>query len=232
MTKNAKIIIVENDIPMAAKLSLRLNKLGYHITGIFSRAKDALDFIEQEVPDVILLEDQLKGQLNGFESHSKDLDHSSPVLYFDKNKTESLQNFLSGKLKRKKALLKKEITETLDHFIKLPGKKRTQSILKDRIFVRHNDKMVKIALNDIHYIEADRNYCKVYSKDRKYLLVSTLKEVNDKLKNKLFLRIHRSYIVNISHIDEIGSNHVVISSHSLPLSKNRRSELFLHLQVI
>jgi len=230
MTRQAKIVIVENDIPMAAKLSLQLSKLGYHITGIFSRAKDALNFIEQEVPDIILLEDQLKGQLNGIESQK--IDHSSPILYFDKNKTESLQNFLSGKLKSQKNLLKKEISESLNHFRRNPFKKKSICILKDRIFVRHHDKMVKISLNDIHYIEADRNYCRVYSKNRKYLLVSTLKEINDKLLNKHFLRIHRSYIVNISHIDEIGNNHVVISSHALPLSKNMRLELFRYLQVI
>lgn len=228
MGRQKKIIIVENDIPMAAKLSLQLNNLGYHITGIFSRAKDALNFIEQEAPDVILLEDQLKGQLNGFESKSKKIALSSPVLYFDKNKTESLQNFLSDKLKNQKELLKKEISQSLGHF----RKKAAKSTLKDRIFVRNHDKMIKISLNDIHYIEADRNYCKVYSRNKKYLLVSTLKEVNDKLTNKYFLRIHRSYIVNISHIDEIGSNHVVISSHALPLSKNMRAELFQHLQVI
>ncbi|MCB7479880.1 LytR/AlgR family response regulator transcription factor [Christiangramia sediminis] len=230
MTRQTKIIIVENNIPMAAKLSLRLNKLGYHITGIFSRAKDALNFMEQEVPDLILMEDQLKGQLNGIESQAAQLDHS--VLYFNRNKTESLQTYLSEKLKDQKKKLKKEISESLDHFRKKPHQKEFQTILKDRIFVRHHDKMVKISLNDIHYIEADRNYCKVYSKDKKFLLVCTLKEVNDKLKDKRFLRIHRSYIVNLAHIDEIGSNHVVISSHALPLSKNMRLELFRHLQVI
>lgn len=230
MSRQTKIIIVENNIPMAAKLSLRLNKLGYHITGIFSRATDALSFMEQEVPDLILMEDQLKGQLNGIESEAAQVDHS--VLYFNRNKTESLQTYLSEKLKDQKKKLKREISESMGHFRKKPHKKEFQTILKDRIFVRHLDKMVKISLNDIHYIEADRNYCKVYSKDKKFLLVCTLKEVNDKLKDKRFLRIHRSYIVNLSHIDEIGSNHVVISSHALPLSKNMRLELFRHLQVI
>ena len=81
-------------------------------------------------------------------------------------------------------------------------------------------------------IEADRNYCKVYLKNSKYLLVTTLKEVAEKLSEKRFIRIHRSYIANISHIDEIGNNHVVIASHSIPLSKNMRTELFRHLQVI
>ncbi|WP_298529164.1 LytTR family DNA-binding domain-containing protein [uncultured Christiangramia sp.] len=104
--------------------------------------------------------------------------------------------------------------------------------MKDRIFVRCHDTMVRISLDDIHYIEADRNYCKVYSRNKKFLLVCSLKDVNDKITDKRFLRIHRSYIANLSHIDEIGSNHVLIASRSLPLSKNTRTELFQHLQVI
>tara|TARA_B100000953_G_scaffold207344_1_gene171092 strand:- start:1827 stop:2519 length:693 start_codon:yes stop_codon:yes gene_type:complete len=230
MTRQAKIIIVEKNIPMAAKLSLRLNKLGYQITGIFSRTKDALHFIEQDVPDLILMEDRLEGQLNGFESNPSKEEHS--VLYFNGSKTKSLQKLIFNKLKDQKRLFKEEISESLDRLRKKPAKTDCQLILKDRIFVRCQDTMVRISLDDIHYIEADRNYCKVYSRNKKFLLVCSLKDVNDKITDKRFLRIHRSYIANLSHIDEIGSNHVLIASRSLPLSKNMRTELFQHLQVI
>ncbi|WP_051199771.1 LytR/AlgR family response regulator transcription factor [Christiangramia echinicola] len=237
MADQEKIIIVENDIPMAARLSLQLNRLGYKITGIFSRAKDALHFLEQEVPDLILLDDRLKGQLNGIETNSlRHKNPSSPIIYFNKHTAATIDRILPKALKTKKDNLKKEIKRS---FKKLqqntPNEiydKNEHCILNDRIFVRHHDKMVRISLDDIHYIEADRNYCKVYSKNRKYLLVTTLKEVDEKLNDNRFLRIHRSYIANISHIDEIGGNHVVICSHSLPLSKNIRPELFKHLQVI
>lgn len=237
MARPEKIIIVENDIPIAAKLSLQLNRLGYNITGIFSRAKDALHFLEQEVPDLILLDDQLKGQLNGIESKKNQSEESSsPIIYFNKRTAETLDRIIPKSIKKKKDRLKKEIKSSLNKFQKNKHaqilKGNEHCILKDRIFVRHHEKMVRISLNDIQYIEADRNYCKVFSKDKKYLLVTTLKEVDEKLSDNRFLRIHRSYIANISHIDEIGGNHVVIDSHSLPLSKNMRPELFRHLQVI
>ncbi|WP_026915952.1 LytR/AlgR family response regulator transcription factor [Christiangramia portivictoriae] len=230
MNRQAKIIIVENNIPMAAKLSLKLNKLGYQITGIFSRAKDALSFVEQDAPDLILMEDHLKSELNGFASNKSEMNHS--VLFFSGSKTKSLQNLIYQKLKNRKHLIKRAIPERL---VKLPETADTKNyhlILKDRIFVRYQDAMVKIALDDIHYIEADRNYCRVYSRNRKFLLVCCLKEVSSKITDKRFLRIHRSYIANLSHIDEIGSNHVLIASKSLPISKNTRTELFHHLQII
>jgi len=236
MSASEKIIIVEDDIPIAAKLSLQLNELGYNITGIFSRAKDALHFLEQEVPDLILLDDRLKGQLNGIETEKQKHKTSFPVIYFNKRTAETIDRLLPRSLKSKKDALKKEIKASFKKFQQKPEKeifsKNEHCILNDRIFVRHHEKMVRISLDDIHYIEADRNYCKVYLKDMKYLLVTTLKEVDEKLSDNRFLRIHRSYIVNISHIDEIGGNHVVVSMHSLPLSKNMRPELFKHLQVI
>ncbi|QYA26880.1 response regulator transcription factor [Gramella sp. MT6] len=236
MAESEKIIIVENDIPMAAKLSLQLNRLGYNITGIFSRAKDALHFLEQEIPDLILLDDRLKGQLNGIETGRTKNKHYSPVIYFNKRTAETLDRLIPRSLKSKKDKLKKEIKTSSKNIQKHSEKeifsKKEHCILNDRIFVRHHEKMVRISLDDIHYIEADRNYCKVFLKDKKYLLVTTLKEVDEKLTDNRFLRIHRSYIVNISHIDEIGGNHVVICAHSLPLSKNMRPELFKHLQVI
>ena len=233
MAAEEKIIIVEHDIPMAAKLSLQLNKLGYNITGIFSRAKDALHFIEQEVPDLILLDDQLKGELNGIEKISTRSKLCSPIVYFNRQTADAIERLLPKSLKRKKdkiqnnsqevrsSEMEDEIIDENEHYI-----------MNDRIFIRHHEKMIRIALDDIQYIEADRNYCKVFSKNRKYLLVTTLKEVDEKLTDNRFLRIHRSYIANISHIDEIGGNHVVICSHSLPLSKNMRPELFKHLRVI
>lgn len=238
MKSRAEIVIVENDIPLAARLSLTLNKLGYKITGIFSRTRDALNFLEQESPDLILLDDKFKGSLNGLEAkESYNNAKETSIIYF--NKTESLlgiQKILPFENKLNKAILKKEIKESFKRLRKKYRQKKyaraETSFLGDRIFVRHKDKMVKISLDNIQFIEADRNYCRVFTKDRQHLLVTTLKEVSGKLPDKRFLRIHRSYLVNLSHIEEIGGKHVVISGRTLPLSKTMRVELFKHLQVI
>ncbi|MFV8226090.1 LytR/AlgR family response regulator transcription factor [Christiangramia aquimixticola] len=232
-----KIIIVENDIPLAARLSLELNRLGYNITGIFSRTKDALHFIEQEFPDLILLDESLKGELNGIESENpKSSKFASPIIYFNKSNPGIIDKLLPETVVNGKKKLKKGLTDSFRKLQKKAGKSKVKNkehcFLKDRIFIRNRDKMLKLSLDDIRYIEADRNYCRVFTKDRNYLIVTTLKEVDEKLTDKRFLRIHRSYIVNISHIDEIGNNFVVISAHSLPISKNMRQELFTHLQVI
>jgi DNA-binding LytR/AlgR family response regulator len=103
-------------------------------------------------------------------------------------------------------------------------------VQSDSIFLRKNERMIKIMIADILYFEADRNYCKIYAKNKECLLVMTLKEIDEKLPRENFLRIHRSYIVNLSHVDEVAGSHVVIGKKAIPMSKNLRSELLNRLQ--
>ena len=100
----------------------------------------------------------------------------------------------------------------------------------DSIFVRRNERMIKIMIKDIYYFEADRNYCKIFAKNKDFLLVMTLKEIDEKLPPEHFLRIHRSFIINLTHVDEVAGSHVVIGRKAIPLSKSLRAELLTRLQ--
>jgi DNA-binding LytR/AlgR family response regulator len=105
-------------------------------------------------------------------------------------------------------------------------------ILSDCIFVRHLNSMVKVDIEDILYIEAERNYCRIFSNSKEYLVVMTLKEMDKKLPSKHFLRVHRSYIVNISQVKEVAIGHLVIGRKAIPVSKSLKEELLKRLQTI
>jgi DNA-binding LytR/AlgR family response regulator len=92
--------------------------------------------------------------------------------------------------------------------------------------------MVKVNIQDILYIEAERNYCRIYSKTKEYLLVMTLKDMDEKLPAKHFLRVHRSFIVNLSQINEISTSHIVIQKKAIPISRSLKDELLNRLQTI
>ena len=108
----------------------------------------------------------------------------------------------------------------------------TPFILSDCIFVRSHDKMIKVCINDILYIEAERNYCKIHCRDKEHLLVTTLKDLEEKLTDNTLLRIHRSFIVNLTHIDEIATSHVVIAKKAIPISADLKKQLLQHIQKI
>ncbi|TAD98804.1 MAG: DNA-binding response regulator [Bacteroidetes bacterium] len=96
----------------------------------------------------------------------------------------------------------------------------------DDLFVKVNNRMVKIRFDDIDYIEALSDYVLIFVKDKQLIVYSTLKAVSSKLRGERFMRIHRSYIVNLKKIDAIEDNSVLISNKFIPISKSYRNSFF------
>jgi DNA-binding LytR/AlgR family response regulator len=243
METPVKVLIVEDEMIIGANISLQLSKLGYEVNGIVPRGEEALLHIKQNQPDIVLLDIQLKGKLDGIETAQiMQKDFNIPIIYLTANADDD--HFNRAKATNPHAFISKPFKKLdLQHAIELTTDRMMNTnhgvnkshcsspfIQSDSIFVRRNERMVKILIKDIYYFEADRNYCRIYSKTRKCLLVMTLKDINEKLPPEHFLRIHRSYIVNLSHVDEVAGSHVVVSRRAIPLSKSLRGELLNRLQ--
>src|SRR6185437_6967548 len=96
--------------------------------------------------------------------------------------------------------------------------------LEDSIFVKNNVQFVKIALQDILYLEADNNYVQLYTPERKFALRVSLAQLLEKIQFKKLVRIHRSYAVNIDRMSSFSEGEVWIGKLSLPLGRNYRDE--------
>jgi len=243
METTTKVLIVEDEMIIGANISLQLSKLGYEVNGIVSRGEEALIHIKHNKPDIVLMDIQLKGDMDGIETAQRmQSEHDIPIIYLTANTDD--KNFNRAKTTNPYAFISKPFKKLdLQHAIELTTDRimneqngyletpcSSPFVLKDSIFVRRNDTMIKILIKNIYYFEADRNYCKMYSKNRECLLVMTLKEISNKLPQEHFLRIHRSFIVNLSHVDEVAGSHVVISRKAIPMSKSLRGELLDRLQ--
>jgi DNA-binding LytR/AlgR family response regulator len=247
MNENVKILIVEDDMIIAAKISMQLTKLGYEVTGIVSRGEEAVRHAVDNIPDIVLLDINLKGKLDGVETATQmQLTANIPIIYVTANTDEG--TFNRAKATRPHAFIGKPINNLdLQRAIELtisrlaeqhhfsseteePTTSETPFVLSDRIFVRNGGRMIKIFIADILYIEADRNYCQIFAKNQKHTLAITLKNMEEKLPAAEFLRIHRSFIANISQIDEVSEHHVLISGQQLSLSNAYREELLKRIQ--
>ena len=243
MKAKPKILIVEDEMIIGANISLQLTKLGYEVTGIISRGEDALQHVRENHPDIVLMDIQLKGHLDGIDTAKIiQVEFDLPIIYLTANADDEHFNrakathpfaFISKPFK--KLDLQHAIELTVDRLEEQPAGEPTSPptsdfILSDSIYIRRNERMIKILIEDIYYFEADRNYCKIHTRDKDYLLVMTLKDINEKLPPEHFLRIHRSYIVNLSHIDEVAGTHVVVKKKAIPLSKTSKKELLNRLQ--
>lgn len=247
MIGSAKILIVEDEMIIGANISLQLTKLGHEVVGVIPRGEEALLFLKDSKPDIILMDINLKGELDGVEtSRLIQNQYNIPIIYITANADEA--NFNRAKSTKpqafitkpfKKLDLQRNIELTLSRIKDMEESTATSKkvegaplILSDSIFVKHQEKMVKIIISDILYVEADRNYCRIFAKSKEYLLVMTLKDLDEKLPKDHFLRIHRSFIINISQIDEVGNSHVVVAKKVIPLSKSYRDVLLQRLQTI
>ncbi|WP_373073528.1 LytR/AlgR family response regulator transcription factor [Zeaxanthinibacter enoshimensis] len=244
MKETTRVLIVEDDMIIAANISLQLSRLGYEITGIESRGEEAVLHARRNAPDIILMDIHLKGELDGIETalliqEEQDI----PIIYLTANNDEVTFNrarithphaFVSkpfGKLnlERTVALVTEQIKgRTISENV-VPGGLR---FLEDRIFIRHHGRMVKLMLQDILYIEAERNYCNIVTDNGRFLVVSTLKTLEKELPSSHFLRVHRSYVVNISKLDVLAEGHLEIARKVIPVSRSHRESLVGRLHTI
>jgi DNA-binding LytR/AlgR family response regulator len=170
---------------------------------------------------------------------------NTPVIYLTSNTDDQTFNraketdphaFLSKPFN--KLDLQRAIELTIERINKQGSQTELKSdssdtyVLTDSLFVKHKDSMVKVVINDVLYIEAERSYCRIYTKEREFLLTMPLKEMEQKLPPPYFLRVHRSFIVNLAHIDEVSNNNIIVAGKVVPLTKDRRSELMKRLQTL
>ncbi len=247
MDKPTKILIVEDEMIIAANLSLQVSKLGYEVSGIIPKGEEALLYIKESPPDIILMDINLKGGIDGIETaRAMQQHHNIPIIYITANADD--EHFNRAKSTHPHAFISKPFNSLdLKRAIELttsrvqnggheanghPKNDHITLVLNDSIYIRNQEKLIKIYIKDILYIEAERNYCRIFTKGKEYLLVMTLKDLDEKLPEAHFIRIHRSYIINIGHIDEIAISYVAIARKTIPLSKSVKEELLKRLQTI
>ncbi|MBK7427794.1 MAG: response regulator [Saprospiraceae bacterium] len=251
MTNNFKILIVEDEMIIAADISMILSNLGYEITGITPRGEDALKSIEATKPDLVLMDVALKGALDGVDTARMiNSVHKIPVIFLTSNADDTTFNrakeakpfafiskpFRQNDLQRAIELLIERISEKLSSQESTEGNNTTKEayLLRDRIFIRYKEKMLGIFLHEIQYLEADRSYSKLITDQAEYLLTMPLGAFEEKLQSPEFLRIHRSYIININKIKSTSDNfsHVQLGKSTLPVSKPFQDSLANKLRVI
>lgn len=240
MENKVKILIVEDEMLIGAKISLFLSELGYEVTALLPRAEEALVHIHEDLPDLALLDIQLRGDMDGIAlAEILHTQHKIPVIFLTANTDDT--TFNRAKAAKPFAFLAKPFRKTeLQRALELaitrmeseaspePITPKTDEdnafLLDDRIFVRFKDRMVKILFDTILYVEADRNYCRVFTQHKEYLLTMPMKSMEAKLPPAKFQRIHRSHIVNLAHIEEVSEGYVLIGDKQLPLSQSLREE--------
>jgi len=129
-----------------------------------------------------------------------------------------------------KAIQKAEATTKATSKVKSEDRVETSS--GNDLYVNIDRRLIKIDIPSIYLVEAKGDYIQVKTEDKNYTVHSTLKKIEDKLPSSLFLKVHRSFIINVDKIIDIEDNSVLIKKDVIPVSRSNRPELMKRLNLL
>lgn len=111
-------------------------------------------------------------------------------------------------------------------------KTTSEASTEKEMYINIDRRLIKIEFDKIFLIEAKGDYILVKTEDKNYTVHSTLKKIEEKLPDDLFLKVHRSYIIHIKKIVDIEDNSVLIARDVVPISRSNRPELMKRLNLL
>ena len=95
---------------------------------------------------------------------------------------------------------------------------------QDDVFVKSNGKLIRIRIQDIFYIEALKEYVRIFTTNGNQVVYQTMQNLEERLPKESFFRIHRSYIVGLRHVQAIETSCVLVNNIRLPVSRYSKDE--------
>lgn len=242
-----KILLVEDDWIIAKEISLSLQDMGFEPVATIDSGEEALRQLPLLQPDLVLLDIGLSGEMNGIETarHIRDR-FKLPYIFLTALADQATLD--SAKLTQPFAYLVKPVSaESLYSAIEITmhnaGQRRDADITPadhlpvalqygDGIFVKTKKRLEKVWLKDVLYVEAIDVYAMLYTATGKYLLGSSLKAVEEKFPAKDFMRVHRSFIVNMHCIEAVEEHDLLIQGRAIPVGKTYREAVMNRLQIL
>lgn len=111
----------------------------------------------------------------------------------------------------------------------------TKPIIDDsanEFYINIDRRLIKIEMASVNIVEAKGDYIHIKTENKNYVVHSTLKKIEDKLPRDLFLKVHRSFIINTKKIIDIQDNSVLIAKDIIPVSRANRPELMKRLNLL
>ncbi len=122
----------------------------------------------------------------------------------------------------------KAVNKAYELFL-LKGNTFNKPVSDNYIMVKVEYSTIKILLDDILFVEGLKDYIKIYTDGKNYVTKSTMKNIEEKLPPALFMRTHKSFIINLDKVSAFENNHIILSGHKLPLGNQYREQFMAFL---
>ena len=242
MQSTIKIGIVEDELIIAEKIKKLLLGMGYEVCEPVSNYTEALQMIKEEKPDLLLLDINLNDTKDGIDlAQTVNEVFQLPFIFLTAN-SDSATIERAKKVKPNAYLLKPFSKDELyaaieivfNNFksnapVEITTKQHTQ---KDFIFIKENNRFVKVQFLEIIYIESCENYVVVHTKDKKSNIVrSTFTDFIAQLPQAAFIRVHRGFAVQLSFVDRVEPTEISAHGYKIPVSNTYKADLFTKLGI-
>ncbi|MBV6403366.1 MAG: response regulator [Flavobacteriales bacterium] len=242
-----RILIVEDEPLIAEDLRGHLEELGYEVVGACDNALDAMAELAAGRPDLLLLDINLGDGADGVQLAERiNAKHKLPFIFVtshaDKGTLERvkavrpagfiIKPFDENDLRTQIEIALARYANDVEVTVAPSDTQRDEIVIADSIFIRDKGRLVKLAIDDIQYAEADDNYVTLFTPTKKYVITSTLAAVEEKLKSPHLLRIHRSYLVDTRRITAVEEGHVRLGTLSLPVGKTHKAALMARIRTL
>jgi DNA-binding LytR/AlgR family response regulator len=219
---NFKCIVIEDEPKAHEVLNYYIDQVPYlERVGNFVNAFEAIKWLAENDTDLIFLDIQMP-QLNGIE-FLQSIETKAKVIFTTAYDNYAVQGFEIGAIDY---LMKPfSFARFMKAVSRASNKEQTPieeaplEVAKHLFFKTERSKVTKVAIDDILYIEAFGNYIKIFLTDSKLMVLVTLNNILVQLPSNIFMRIHKSYIVNISKVKNYDANSITINTIELPIGR-------------
>lgn len=225
------IVIDDSTLQRTIASRLAFNHPNLNLIGDFSNAIEAKSFLNTHNIDLIFLDIEMPAItgfdfLDGLKSNTQVILIASKSEYaikaFDYQVTDYIQKPIQ--LERFNASVKRAVEFHLLNS-KVPDE------LGEHIFIKSNLKKLKVYTSNIKWIEAFGDYVKVVTENDSNLVLSTMKSFEKDLSKDKFVRVHKSYIINIDKVERLNSRFAEIGPTKIPLSRHKKEALVRALAI-
>lgn len=217
--------IIVDDEPIARSFLERYcEKSGIlNVVGSFPDSESALEYLNKNEVDILFLDVEMPGD-SGFQLLDKLL--VMPKVILTTAKTDYAYNAFQYNVTDylKKPFTYTRFQEAIGKAAESFAEKKVPQKVED-IFIKSDGKLTRLNYEDILYIESVGDYVKYCTPEKKYITHSTLKAVEEKMDKVHFMKVHRSYIVNLRKIRNIQDNTLSIGDSIIPISKVLKTEV-------
>ena len=221
------VVLVEDETELALNLRELLGSLGFYVSAVFDNALGALEFIKLNKVDLLILDIMINGEMDGITLASEIKKKADiPIVFITAySENEIIKRVINvspdGYLLKpfSKESLKTTLLLALSNY-----QKRTNTevaIRKDDVTIQIRDKgfISLIPASEILYAQADGLYTRIYTVKKAFIIRDILKDVEARLPASIFLRVHKSYLVNKHAIDMFNGKILHIKDITIPIRR-------------